>query len=119
MSNELTYILGAGASYQSIPIVKTFPERFKYFLNHLKAIWEDLRFPEDKRFFFEGIYNKANSLLNSFESHQSFDTYFKKLFHTNQKSEVIESKKILNLYFTWEHLAKDIYSTRVMMVLFS
>ena len=25
---ELTYILGAGASYQSIPVVKTFNKRF-------------------------------------------------------------------------------------------
>jgi hypothetical protein len=26
--SELTYILGAGASYQSMPVVKTFPSRF-------------------------------------------------------------------------------------------
>lgn len=28
---ELTYILGAGASYQSMPVVKTFPKRFEAF----------------------------------------------------------------------------------------
>ena len=31
--DELTYILGAGASHQSFPLVNTFSDRFNYFLN--------------------------------------------------------------------------------------
>jgi hypothetical protein len=38
MTEELTYILDAGASYQSLPVVKTFPKRFKMFLIYMQNI---------------------------------------------------------------------------------
>jgi hypothetical protein len=35
MSSQLTYILGAGASHESIPVVKTFNKRLFEFRNYL------------------------------------------------------------------------------------
>ena len=40
---ELTYILGAGASYQSMPIVDTFPKRFDEFVDYIKSIKSELK----------------------------------------------------------------------------
>jgi len=105
MQSELTYILGAGASFQSIPIVKSFSDRFNSFADYLNGIHSDPRFGQEKCDAFRDIYNKTKKLHEAFHSHQSFDTYFKKLFHTNQPKKIHEAKKILNLYFIWEHLS--------------
>lgn len=106
---ELTYILGAGASYQSMPVVATFANRFKIFVSFLKECKEQ----EISRF--STIYSYANRLSEDFEAHVSFDTYFKKLFHTENNDKILVNKKILNLYFLWEHLEKGklLYNTNL------
>lgn len=106
MKPELTYILGAGASYQSIPVVKTFLQRFEQFLDYNDRIVNDIRFEQDKRERFASILRIGNELLQSFKAHQSFDTYFKKLFHLGLTVKILEGKKLLNLYFLWEHLSE-------------
>jgi hypothetical protein len=106
--NELTYIRGAGASYQSIPIVQTFCGRFKNFLSFLNEISIDYNYEDRKRTKFKRAYDLSKDLFSAFENHQSFDTYFKKLFHTGQAKKINEAKKILNLYFIWEHLSNPV-----------
>ncbi len=96
---ELTYILGAGASYQSIPVVNTFPFRFNKFTGFIGYC------KNDDNEVFGSVYEYCQKLSNDFLSHQSFDTYFKKLFHTNNIKEIQKGKKILHLYFIWEHLS--------------
>jgi hypothetical protein len=98
--NELTYILGAGASYQSIPVVKTFPKRFGFFNEYVLQ--------PSSRFNIEltDLYASGLNLVREFKTHQSFDTYFKKLFHNDKPEEIKKAKKILNLYFYWEHLSE-------------
>lgn len=99
MQKELTYILGAGASFQSMPTVKSFPGRFSAFVDFLKS--QKRAHPG----IYESAYEKAKKALAAFKTHQSFDTYFKKLFHIGLLQTIIEVKKILNLYFIWEHLS--------------
>lgn len=99
---ELTYILGAGASFQSIPIVKTFGERFKFFITSQIGFLRD-RSSSIEKVGFEQVFNEGILLSTEFNSHQSFDTFFKKLFHTNEKNRILLAKKLLNLYFIWEH----------------
>jgi hypothetical protein len=96
---ELTYILGAGASYQSMPVVKTFPKRFEEFTKSVS----DLLFGNSTSSF-QNLKTDLSEFGSDIKSHQSFDTYFKKLFHTADKDKILKSKKILNLYFLWEHL---------------
>jgi hypothetical protein len=104
---ELTYILGAGASFESIPLVKTFPRRFNEFYGFLQNNI-DLNQPTGYVEHFNESLNKiksfAENLVIEFESHQSFDTFFKKLFHTKKYPEIKVAKKVLHLYFIWEHL---------------
>lgn len=113
MRKQLTYILGAGASFESIPLVKSFPTRFQKFNDYLIQVHSDARFGEGICNTYRDVHKKSKELYEAFKSHQSFDTYFKKLFHTKSLSEIFLAKKILNLYFIWEHLsrptAKPIY----------
>lgn len=118
MSNELTYILGAGASFQSIPVVKNFPMRFSSFSSYLSRTSNNTSFDENKREAFILAHQKAQEICDAFRAHQSFDTYFKKLFHTSQLRKIAEAKKILNLYFIWEYLSRptakpDIYDETI------
>ncbi len=104
---ELTYILGAGASFESIPVVKTFGERFNKFAVYLKDCCKTesgIRILKpDEREKFLLVADEVEDLYLAFKTHQSFDTYFKKLFHRNDLESIKRSKKILNIYFTWEH----------------
>lgn len=93
--NEITYILGAGASYQSFPVVKTFTARFNYFV---KAITANSTIHHDT------LEKELSHFLYEIMSHQSFDTYFKKLFHLKEDEQITKAKKIINLYFLWEQL---------------
>lgn len=108
MGQEKTYILGAGASYYSIPVVETFADRFfdfSRFLGNQSKIDEwiirDFGYGITERF--SNASNELNSIYSEFKSHHSFDTYFKKLYHTNKQKEIHRAKKYLNLFFLWEH----------------
>jgi len=103
MGKELTYILGAGASFQSIPIVKSFNSRlskFSLYLNDRETQKTNLK--ERYRKFTRAI-NVFNSLIQEFGAHQSFDTYFKKFFHFGNEEKINQGKRLLHLYFLWEH----------------
>ena len=103
MNNSLTYILGAGASFQSIPIVTTFPQRFSSFIesvnNFANQNTENYTYQKSLR----NLAVVGGVLLKEFQNHQSFDTFFKKLYHTQDEKKIKLYKKILNLYFIWEH----------------
>ena len=109
---ELTYILGAGASYQSFPIVKTFSERFRLFMIYFQKLGDVYKTNSEIKSKFDTILYKIFYLNEEFKSHQSFDTYFKKLFHTKQPNEINCAKKILHLYFIWEHLEEVFYELK-------
>lgn len=92
--NEITYILGAGASYYSMPLVEDFPNRFNYFLDFIRpSISSDVWFMKD-----------CEKFASQLESHVSFDTIFKKLFHQNSSNRIRRYKAILLIYFIFEHL---------------
>jgi hypothetical protein len=101
MSNELTYILGAGASFQSIPVVKTFNKRLLRFERFLKD--QGQKVSGNNRAKYDNAAEQISFLFNEFSSHQSFDTYFKKLFHLGDSDKINLGKRLLHLYFLWEH----------------
>ena len=92
--NEITYILGAGASCQSMPLVNNFADRFNIYLNFLRVTSSHrTSFIEDNRDF-----------INNVGAHLSFDTFFKKLFHRNSIKDIVKYKNLLLYFFIFEHL---------------
>jgi len=89
---EITYLFGAGASFESMPLVKNFSERFRYFIKFLTHC----DFQDD-------FIKACNVFVSEIENHQSFDTFFKKLFHKNRQDHALHCKKILLIYFFFEH----------------
>jgi hypothetical protein len=109
MSKDLTYILGAGASFQSIPVVKTFNKRFLQFGSYLAS--RGKIFADTERQKHDEAAKAIAGIFNDFSSHQSFDTYFKKLFHFGDSAKINLGKRLLNLYFLWEHSSSSMAIT--------
>jgi hypothetical protein len=105
MKNEITYILGAGASYYSMPLVENFPDRFQIFKSFLNSIrgnsfLEYSLFDEKVGI----IVRDCEEFQREVQHHISFDTFFKKLFHLPGDSSKRRDKEILLLFFLFEHL---------------
>ena len=92
--NDITYIFGAGASCQAMPLVENFTLRFGIFKKWLMS---------DQNIY-EIIKEDLEEFLGAIESHLSFDTYFKKLFHQGKTDLIEKGKKVLVQYFLFEHL---------------
>jgi hypothetical protein len=91
--NDITYILGAGASFQAMPLVNNFCSRFKIFQNFI-----------GEQFAFPGFGSDCVSFGNEIKAHSTFDTFFKKLFHQNKLEDIDKYKSVLLFYFVFEHL---------------
>jgi hypothetical protein len=113
---EVTYLLGAGASANSLPVVSNFRQRLVSFRNLLNELREDQLNPAA----FEALPKKLiefnptlteiiteiNWLIEESTSHQTIDTFAKKLYLTNSK-DLFRLKKILILFFTIEQMARS------------
>ncbi len=107
-NNSLTYILGAGASFQSIPVVDTFAGRFDEFIQSVDGFANNYKSDVKNQGLLYRLKDLSKTLLKEFQEHQSFDTFFKKLFHIEDYTTIRLYKKILNLYFIWEHTSSSI-----------
>lgn len=94
--DEVTYIFGAGASFYSMPLVKNFEKRFSFFNSRLRG-W--ISTTEQRRFL-----KDSEEFINQVKAHLSFDTFFKKLFHTKRNDLILKYKAVLLIYFIYEHL---------------
>lgn len=91
--NDITYIFGAGASFNSMPLVENFKNRFSVFINFIRS--SDYQ---------SDLFSDSLSFHSQIKAHASFDTYFKKLFHQQKVKQIIKSKKILLSFFLFEQL---------------
>ena len=98
MKSEITYILGAGASGLSMPLVNNFIERFEVFEEYLLVNRDKID---------QFIIAEVKQFKRSVLTHYSFDTYFKKLFHQNKTDLIEKHKMVLLLYFLFEHLVDE------------
>lgn len=92
--NEITYIFGAGASCQSMPLVSNFSIRFQIFEEYIEQSQPS-----------SILLSHITQFKKEVEGHFSFDTFFKKLFHQNNNDAIIERYKgILLIFFLFEHV---------------
>ena len=108
---KVTYLLGAGASYKSIPIIGELNNAFYELKNIYNSIINEDRFPE---------YQKDRKLFDSHmetggynsKIYGTIDTFAKKLALTNNE-DLIKMKGALSLFFTvWQEINKTEVSQR-------
>lgn len=119
---NLTYLLGAGASYQALPLVEQIPERLGAFadaftVNNFEtslkpeqksSIAEEyilrLRSPVDRIKFSQEVERFRDDILwlkNESSKHSSIDTFAKKLY-LKKDSDLKKLKYILSCFFLYE-----------------
>ena len=99
---NITYLLGAGASYNALPIQQELGEK----MIELSKIIEHLDFKEEKIDLFADDLKEFGKKALEFGT---IDTYARKLsFHKNSLSELKELKKTISLFFTiWQFVDDD------------
>ncbi len=110
----VTYLLGAGASANALPVVKGFKERFRLFINDtfsLQIVNEQISTIagiEPKLNGNDFFVNQTNSLLNHFTP----DTFARKVFLEKgiDSIEYKSIKRIISTYFLWEQFKKDSFN---------
>lgn len=115
---KVTYLFGAGASAQCLPIVSQIPDRLHKFIEYVeqnrpkgKGDYEqygrkDLSNAQAENDFLED----CRLILTEVKKHSSIDTYAKKLYITGQQHKYGKLKIILSCFLIWEQYTKEMDS---------
>jgi hypothetical protein len=114
MARNVTYLLGAGASYEVIPLVKSIPEGLKNFKTFLTENIDNI---SQVASFNKTIGQSARVLLKEFIAdlnwlqeksliHSSIDTFAKKLITQKKDNDLEILKQVLTLYFQFIQYTK-------------
>ena len=104
VGQNVTYILGAGASCKSQPLVSNMKERMKCLLSlldsrtriHENNICSTFKNKTEK------LYNRYKPIVDEAIKHYTPDNYAKKLSLTKKTADLDTFKEFLNLYFLFE-----------------
>jgi hypothetical protein len=112
---NITYLFGAGASAEKLPLVKDLPNKladFKSFLENNFLENDDEPIKVDDHYDLNLTYsivrkrliNDIEWLATASEKHSSIDTFAKKLFIRGEKDLLRNLKTLLTIYFSFEQL---------------
>lgn len=99
----ITYYIGAGASYQSLPLVKTLGIRMKGFSRFLKLLESSGKITTK---FTSDFIKHLDNIIDLDENNTSIDAYAKQLYNTSKLNELTILKCILSSYLSFEQLKK-------------
>ena len=94
---NITYLLGAGASANCLPVINELPIRLRHLRDELRA--NSVNFPEDID---ENLLKCIDEILIDIESHTTIDTLAKKYYLTGKLEKLKRLKKVLITYFQYE-----------------
>lgn len=96
---NLTYVLGAGASANALPLVKDMYQRIEIFINHLDST--GLLNEDEKK--------HLSGLLDQLRNHYTIDTYARKLFlkRSHFEKDLNQLYNLIGAYFIYEQLRKN------------
>lgn len=97
MSKKITYLLGAGASFGTIPIVGEFNKSFLDFARNFDSNFSSVE---------PNLCHRLNICANDVSAHSTVDTYARVLYISGQLDKLKELKYFLSLYFYLEQRSK-------------
>lgn len=112
MAKKITYLFGAGASYNALPLVKTVPNRMGNFLSVLKrndfqledSTPDDFPLKISKRDCQIKLIEDLEWLQKQSRQHASIDTFAKKLMIKGDRHGTKKLKIALSIYFAFEQI---------------
>ena len=116
--SKITYIFGAGASRNALPIVKDIPDRLKSLINLLESEklqlsteekFKDTRLEnlQSKNFYQKKLIKDLQWLLDYESKHSSVDTFARKLSIIGDDQNLKKLKVVLSVFFTFEQIIKQ------------
>jgi hypothetical protein len=102
MPKRITYLLGAGASANSIPIVNAFPDRLKDFLLYFQKSM-DLHLSDEEKKKHQILMDQVLPQILKFRSP---DTLARNHSLTNKSSELHDLKNLISCFLIYEQLDK-------------
>lgn len=111
--NTFTYLLGAGASCNVLPLVREFPARLEGFKKYSEAnfpisIQENIDLIKKISNPQERFIADLDNLIIEAKNHASIDTYAKKLYLTDAQEELVKLKSLIDLYLSIEQFNNGI-----------
>ena len=103
MTKNITYYIGAGASFHSLPLVKSMKIRMRAFSRFLKILNEN---KEIKNEFAQDFIQYLDEIIEKDEDNTSIDSYAKQLFFSKNFEKLNILKCILSSYLSFEQLKK-------------
>jgi len=112
--NNITYLFGAGASKNALPIVDEIPERLSILIQILES--KELKLESNEKigvnlveeksisYYFQEMISSFNWLLEKSKNHASVDTFAKKLFLKRDFEQLKRLKIALSVFFTLEQV---------------
>lgn len=107
---KITYLLGAGASRNALPIVEEIPDRLEKLIELLKTNdesffndeWTHFRFRNSKKQLHGFMIQDFEWLLAESKNHSSIDTFAKKLYIKGDYENLRRLKVIVSIFFVLE-----------------
>ncbi|TAK45096.1 MAG: hypothetical protein EPO28_04065 [Saprospiraceae bacterium] len=88
---NVTYLLGAGASANALPVVSIWGTRLEQFSSYLDSL--NSSYCDEKGIDIEKVKAEIKELLNDANNHATIDHYARKLFIKSSKEEPVQSLK--------------------------
>lgn len=101
---NLTYIIGAGASYNSLPLATEIPSRLKLMASYTRYL---KRANVINHAYTDEFIKKVAELVNEVKGRTTIDVYASELANSNSPKKLAELKTILSCLFYYEQLPKD------------
>lgn len=98
---RVTYLIGAGASANALPVVNGMNDRMKCFFDEL------IKLNEVYEYNFDNELHEIGRILNKIRTHQTIDTYAKKLYLKEDVKNYNLLKRFLSCYLIFEQANKD------------
>lgn len=121
-SINITYLIGAGASYPDVPVVKDMPKAIYSLVSKLNELsfefneYVEKYEKEASSFPYMNVYgnlvNGLRWLKHNSEKHQSIDTFAKKLFIQDRDDDLQTLKNVLGAFFALNRLEGDTKNKR-------
>jgi hypothetical protein len=114
--NKITYLIGAGASSETIPVIAEFADNIKYLSDAVEKLQGDFlaRVPTTQRDFISKAWRKFLDDCYLFEresrASNSVDTYASMLHHTQKESEFKRLKCIISAVIIYSTAMKGVSS---------
>lgn len=105
MKKNITYFIGAGASYHSLPLIKDMGDRMRIFKSYLEKYFS-YHIDQSKAKSLELFISELDNILIEENQSTSIDAYARELSNSGRNLELNRLKVILSCYIIFEQLAK-------------